>query len=180
MRIDRLTEPAALLMTAAGKDHLRYELTDEDAYIDSLIAAATQRAEVYLARALVARDLKLVLDAFPGGADDTIELPHPPCISITSLKYLDSAGALQTLPASSYTTSIPSAPQASRARIAPVTEWPTTQSDTMDTVRVEFKAGYSSSATVPAAIKQAILLIVAALFEHRGDDEEPEIGRAHV
>lgn len=168
MRVDRLTTPAAWLTLAEAKAHVRVDITDDDTYITSLITAATDRAETYLVRALMPRDLALVLDAFPA---DIIDVPRPPFISLTHIKYTDTAGTLQTLASSSYTVSIPSGPQASRARIAPVTTWPTTKG-AMDAVTVTFRAGYTDAASVPMPIKQGVLMVLAALYEHRGDDPE--------
>ena len=49
--------------------------------------------------------------------------------------------------------------------------WPST-STRPDAVTVSYTAGYGSSADdVPARAKAAIKLILADLFEHRGDDD---------
>lgn len=163
MRVDRLTEPAALLTLAETKAHLRVDGTTEDTQITALIASATQRVEAYLGRSLMSRNLSLVLDAFPEG---TIAIPLPPCISLTDVKYIDTAGTQQTLAASAYILSVPSGPKAQRARIAPVTTWPATKA-VMDAVKITYAAGYS---TVPDVIKEGVLLIVGALYNHRGDE----------
>lgn len=168
MRVDRLSEPAALITVDTALSHLRRSDGDSEGwYIESLIGAATARAEAYLFRPLMPRALALVLDAFPEG---TIELPQPPCISVTSVQYLDAGGTLQTLPPSDYIVSLPTGPKALRARVAPVTSWPTTKA-VMDAVTITYTAGYS---TIPTVITQAVLMLIAALDLHRGDDTTDE------
>jgi uncharacterized phiE125 gp8 family phage protein len=76
-----------------AKDHLRVVTTDEDQYISSLCLAATDFAEKFQNRTFVKRTRTMVLDAFP----TVIRPPWPPLISVTTLKYIDSDGAEQTL-----------------------------------------------------------------------------------
>ena len=38
---------------------------------------------------------------------------------------------------------------------------------------IAFTCGYGAAADVPAPITSAILLLLAALYEHRGDDAAP-------
>ena len=43
----------------------------------------------------------------------------------------------------------------------------------VNAVAIAFTAGYGAAGDVPAAIGQAILQIVSALYEHRGGDTVP-------
>ncbi len=47
------------------------------------------------------------------------------------------------------------------------TDWPDTQADAINAVRVRFTAGYGAAAAVPANIKQWMLLQIAAAYRNR-------------
>jgi hypothetical protein len=53
--------------------------------------------------------------------------------------------------------------------------WPVTQAGRPEAVEVDFEAGYATVAAIPAEAIQAVLLIVADRYEHRGDEEGREI-----
>src|SRR3989442_14053609 len=104
-----------------AKLHLRVTGTDDDAYIDGLITAAREYLEKIENRAFITQTLRMQLDSFPDLPNATLKFFIPtysvesylaraislmsgplrlfrsPCISITSIKYLDANGTLQTL-----------------------------------------------------------------------------------
>ena len=129
-----------------------------DDLIDDLLASATLEVEELTGRAIGAQTLRLTLDGF----SDTIELPKGPVSSVTSVTYYDAAGALQTASASLYTTDLVSDPQWIVLNDGEV--WPDTL-DAVNVVLVLYVTGYG--ANVPAPIKQAIRMLVAARFENR-------------
>ncbi|WP_395055191.1 head-tail connector protein [Polaromonas sp.] len=124
--------------------------TTHDALITSLITAAREFAEHYTGRALAGQTLEGALDSFPDC--DYIDLPMPPVVSVTSIKYTDTAGAEQTLSTGAYALSAYGL--GNRVNLAANGEWPSTQ-EVADAVRVRFVAGYT---TAPKAVKAAILL----------------------
>lgn len=65
---------------AKAKEWCRVDYADQDAVLNLLIAAATERAEEITGRAFIQRQLELRLDAFPAGK--VIELPFPPLRSV--------------------------------------------------------------------------------------------------
>jgi hypothetical protein len=154
--------PSVLPVTLAeAKAQVRVDHSDEDSKIDALIAAAVSyldgRSGV-LGRCLVTQTWELTLDSFP---DEEIELPIGPVQSVTSITYVDTFGAEQTISASDYyvdTTSL-------SAWVVPEVAWPDTM-PAANAVTVRFVAG-TSSAEVPAAIKHAVLLLVAHWYENR-------------
>lgn len=75
------------------KLHLRVENTDDNALITALIVAAREQAESITARALCTQTWELVLDAFP----EACVLRHSPVQSVTSVDYIDTDGASQSL-----------------------------------------------------------------------------------
>jgi uncharacterized phiE125 gp8 family phage protein len=132
----------------------------EDAQFNAWITAARKHIEQLTNRSMLTTVRRITLDAFP----NCIKLWKPPIISVTSITYIDTAGATQTLSASTYTTSLISVP----GRITPAygLTWPSVQSR-MDAVNVNYTAGYASAVLVPQPLKQAMLLLVRHWWENR-------------
>lgn len=156
-----VTAPASDPVTLAeAKAQLRVDASDEDALITSLIKAATaylDGRQGILGRCLMTQTWELTLDAFP--ADGDIEIPLGPVASVTSVTYVDTAGATQTVSDVNYyldNTSV-------SAWVIPQATWPTTM-DAANAVTVRYVAG---AAAAPLPIKQAILLLVAHWYENR-------------
>jgi len=152
-------EPISL---ADAKAHLRVDADGEDALIGLLIGSARQAAEHQLGRALIAQTWELVLDAFPAAE---IEIPAAGVSAITSVKYLDSTGAEQTLDSAAYVLDAESTP----AYLLPAAgySWPST-ADAVNTVRVRFTAGFGATAAdVPAAIRHWMLLHIGSGYANR-------------
>lgn len=167
MSLTLITPPAALAVDLAqAKLELRAQSgSAEDALITRYITAATERAEHETGRAVMDQEWELVLDAFPLAE---IELAKPPVVSITSVKYLDAAGALQTLPNTAYTLDALKLPGWLFPALG--TSWPATQ-DVANAVRVRFRCGY---ATTPAGLLVAapglvdwLMVQVATRYDHR-------------
>lgn len=153
-----------------AKDHLR--LTDiggpheHNGMIADLIIAATEDVEAHTGRALVQRSFEYRQNGF----SRVIELPRAPVQSVTSVKYLDTNGAEQTLATSVYDTDLVHEP--SLITLAYGENWPSVR-NTRGSVRVVFVAGYALDGTdyrknIPKSIKQAILMIVEDLYEFSG------------
>ena len=156
------TKPATGPVTLdEAKLHLRVTCTADDAYITTLIKVARLHAELFQNRSYITQTLELRMDCFP---QFLIELPRPPSISVTSIKYIDSNGDTQTLDASKYTTDFNSYV----ARIVPAFNetWPTTRR-VIDAVTIEYQAGYGAASDVPETIRQAILLLIGVWYENR-------------
>lgn len=151
------SEPVTL---TEAKAHLRVDGTDDDTLISALIVAARQGAEHSTGRALMPQTWELALDEF----EDEIDLPNPPLISVTSVKYTDSDGVEQTIDAADYQVDSHSAP----ARLLPAygLEWPTSR-EQANAVLVRYQAGYADAASVPQEIKAWMLLRVGLLYENR-------------
>lgn len=118
------------------KAHLRLDLasTEEDDYLAALITAARVSCEAQINRSVIGVDLVLAIDRFPRTWSDPtllgarrrelleIQLPGGKVASVTTVQYVDTAGTLQTLDPSTYTTALANRP----GRIAPVDCWPET------------------------------------------------------
>ncbi len=105
-----------------------------------------------------------------------IELPRGNLGAIASVKYIDPDGVEQTLASTEYTADAVAVP--GRVRLAFGKYWPATQWPRWDAVRIRYSVGWAVTAgawTGPTPLKQAILLLVSQLYEHRS----PEVmGRA--
>lgn len=163
MPVVKTAEPSAEPVTLAeAKVHCRVEVSDDDAYITSLIVAVRMAAEQALQRTLITSTYKLNLDCFPSGA---IELPYPVLQSVTSVKYYDTNGTQQTLTASThYRLDLVSQPGAVHA----VDSWPDTQTRP-DAVEVVYVAGWANAAAVPQSIKHWMMMRVETLYDARAD-----------
>jgi uncharacterized phiE125 gp8 family phage protein len=162
MAIVQLTAPASEPVTdAEASDHLRVDSGDEWALIASLIVAARQRAEAYTELAFVSRSFGMYLDRFPSGA---FRVPCAPLVSVESIKYYDANNVEQTLSPSDYYVDAISKP----GRITPATSWPGTYSRP-NAVSIVLTAGFGTPADVPQVIKQAMLLMIGDMHEHRED-----------
>lgn len=162
MALRLVTPPTVEPVTLVdAKAHLRITSSAEDALLAGLITAARQVAESECRRALITQTWEKVLDEFP----DEIELPYPPIQAITSIVYIDTAGAQQTLASAGYFLDSKSEP----GWVAPAYgyTWPQTQ-DAWNVVTITYRAGYGSQASdVPQAIRQWILLMVGHYYENR-------------
>ena len=165
MSLTRLVAPTERLLTLAeAKQHLRVEGAEDDQLIESLIEAAEGHldgADGILGRALVTQTWRLRLDRWP---DDEILVPLPPLRSVSKVEYVDTSGNVQVWDAAQYDVDTESEP----ARIRPAYgyTWPAARL-VPGAVRVEFEAGYGGAADVPRPIRQAALVLVGHLYEHR-------------
>ncbi len=144
---------------AEAKLAVNYEddQTDKDSTIASLIVAAREWAEGFTGRAFCTQTWELKLDGFLS----CIELNKPPVQSVTSITYVDTNGASQTLSPSLYTTDLPTGPAALPGRIVPAYQqsWPSTR-DVPNAVTVRFVCGYGGPESVPERLKLAIKMQV--------------------
>lgn len=149
------------------------EGTTEDTLLDQLIAAATDYTERALGRALVSQTWDLYLDAFPPSDKHMLEVPRPPLISVTHIKYWDLNDVEQTWDSSKY---VVDTDREYKAVIYPAINesWPSPRVFPK-AVNVRYVAGYADSGAsppvladnVPEAIKQAIMMLVGHLYENR-------------
>lgn len=160
MGLVRLEAPAALHTLAELQLHLRVDNAEEDDRLLALGAAAVEAAEAFTRRRFVSQKWRLLLDAWP---DRAITVPYAPLLSVESVKYVDAAGTLQTLATTQYAVRTTETP-GEIVRAYDVS-WPDVRT-WVDVVRVEFTAGYGAAAAVPAAIRQAVLLIVGGLYDN--------------
>jgi uncharacterized phiE125 gp8 family phage protein len=163
-------EPVTLGET---KSYLRITGTQDDDTLSGLITAARQSfdgRDAWFRRALLTQTWDYFLPDFPieCDADDWlagIRVPLPPLQSVTTVKYLDPNGALQTLAGSEYVIDTNAQP----GRIVPAFGkfWPATQG-MPNSVQIRFVAGYGTKmADVPIEIRLWLKQAVGFLYENR-------------
>lgn len=167
----RVTPPAVdLLSLAEMKTQTRVEHGADDAYLTALGQAVTDHLEGYagyLGRCLISQTWTLRMPGFPGCC---IQIPLPPLIGVTSIRYVDPDGVEQTVLADTY--HVLDGPR-SQVVLANGEAWPAVEWNPR-AVTVTFVCGYGAAASdVPAAIRAAALLTVADLYANRGDEAEP-------
>lgn len=159
------TSAVSLVSLEMAKLQTRVTHTSEDDLFVQLIEAARDRAENETLRALGTQTWEETFDGFPGCGYITIQ--KPPLQSVTLVKYRDTTGTLQTWASSNYVVEAPAGPKAARGRLslASGVNWPTTYGQAGDVV-IRFVCGYTPS-TLPALLRQAMLLDLSALYRNR-------------
>ena len=172
MRLSLKTAPAAAALdwTTEVMEHLRLDSSEEQGRVMTiLVPAAQQWAESATGRQLVTATWTLFLSSFPGDSSCPIWLPKPPLQSVTSVKYYDGAGVLQTWAASNYSYVAPAGPKCGGGYILPKAGafYPSVYGSPYE-VEIEFVAGYGATfAAVPGLLKAGMLLLVGEQFERR-------------
>ena len=152
------------------KSHLRIHssVTVDDALLMAMQRAALSHAEETLAsgRAFITQTWREYWDGFPHWSP--LLLSKAKVQSVTSVKYIDTAGVQQTWSASLYDTDLISS-ERQRARIEPAfgEVWPSTR-HVMNAVEVEYVAGWGIDwNSVPEDARLGLLGLTGHLYENR-------------
>lgn len=174
-RITVVTPPTLFPVTLAQARRqiiLASDDTSRDDELNDLIAAAVEQWESDTDSCLMARTLRVYLESLSG---DEIYLPSRPVASITSILYFDDGNTQQTL-----STSVYDLDQGERSVNLKFNQvWPSL-STRWDAVQVNYVAGVSSLADVPAIAKRAVMLLIGYYFaKNRGDNDGANDMRAY-
>jgi uncharacterized phiE125 gp8 family phage protein len=161
-------EPVSLL---EAKAHLRVDHDDEDALIARLIVAARESCERITSRAFIQQAWRLWCDAWPDCVPRVIPIPRPPLMSLTSVAAYDRSGAATLLSSDAYI--VDSAAVPGRIIFTDIAVLPVDLRQA-NAIAISYQAGYGANAPdVPAAIRGAILSLVAQRYEARGESAVP-------
>ncbi len=157
-----ITPPAAEPLTLADvKTHLRLDGTAEDALLNSLIAAARQYLEATAGLALITQNLRFYLDDWP--QDGLIQLAIAPLQSLESVTVYDATGNPQAVALTGHVLDAAASP----ARLFLPMQPPTSRA--LNGIEIDVTAGFGNTgADVPDALKRAMLMHVALMYELRG------------
>ena len=167
--VTRATGPAVEPLTVAeAKLHLRVDISDDDAYIGTLITAAREWVENYLDRTLITTQLILRAAEFP---TEELELARPPMVASGTatavvITYTLADTTTATLSTALYRVDRTSTP----GNVAPIINgtWPSDVIEDANAVAVTYWAGYGpTSASVPATIRHAMLMLIGHWYESR-------------
>lgn len=161
MALKLITAATEFAVTVAEvKLACRFDAADLDSDITAMIADATRLFEHETGQCVMTQVWELTLDAFPAA----FELTRVPVASITSVKYTDGSGVLQTLAAEAYT--LDSSNGYGPAFVVPAfgTSWPASRAQ-INAAVLRYTAGYATAAAVPSQIKRQIKIFVAMMIE---------------
>lgn len=167
------------------KDHLRLSDQTDDTLVRGLIIAATKHVEEVTQRTLMNTTYNLFIDyvhetdypLWEGtrvGPDiayrqNFIELPRAPLVSVTHVKSYDDSDTATTFDSSKYFVDTANTPP--RIVLRDGQSWPT-GIRAANGLEIQYVAGYGSNDTdVPEPIRLAIMQIITANYEYRGDEE---------
>lgn len=156
-----LTPPASEPVTLKqAKKQLELAEADDshDEQLQFLIETSRDSVERDTGMAMLTQTVEHV----QAGFTVAIQLQRRPVQSITSIQYYDDGNSIQTLSTNIYQLN----PSKERIELKYLQDWPTT-ADRWDAVKVTYVAGYTSPASVPASLRQMMLLKLGFLFENR-------------
>lgn len=145
---------------AEAKDHLRVIGDDLDSEVAAALEAAVEYCETASGRAL--RLSHSVTQTYYDWPLNPVRLSRQPVKSITSVTYYDAYNTLQTVATSDYRL-IAGGDHAAFLEFDDNFTEPTL-AERFDAMAVNYVAGYTSAAAVPAAAKFAIRTVLSELF----------------
>ena len=150
------------------KLHLRVDGTDEDEYLEGLIKTAREQVETLTQRALLTQTWDYFLDSWPD--ENYIKLPFGNLVSVTSVKYKDSAGTETTMVVTTAYLVETNGDQCGRIVLPYMVSWPVVTLYPSNPITVRFVCGWTTAELVPFRIKEAIKMICSKHYESRGED----------
>jgi uncharacterized phiE125 gp8 family phage protein len=162
-----LTTPPAVepVSLAEAKAHLRVTHTDDDTYISTLIVSARLRVEKRSGLRLITQGWSQFIDCWsPFGV---VDLQINPVSSVSDIIIYGDTDTPATIDPAHYFLDATSRPPRVVFRQG---RNPSPPGRRAKGIEIRLTAGFGLAAAVPQDLKQAILLLVADAFTHRGDD----------
>lgn len=149
------------------QSHCRVESAEDSAWLIRAVRVATTMVERSTRRRLISRAMQWRIPSF-GPRHTYLGFPVAPLREVTEVRYTPPSGGEQVvIPPEEYTVETYRTP----AAIGPALgrEWPETVRYGW-AVTVDLVAGYGAAAAdIDERLRQAILLMVAHMYEHRGE-----------
>ncbi|MCR9252287.1 MAG: hypothetical protein NXI20_17815 [bacterium] len=183
MKLELTTGPSVEPVTVQeAADHVYTDASYDNKKLERNISACRKIAESYCERAFINQVWKMTLDGFPSktsyNKEGAIFIPKGKIQSLTSnqISYIDSSGSSQTLTLDTDFTMDNTGDVARLIPTASLGTWPTTSTDHLNTVTVDFTAGYGTSlGDEYNGIKDAILMHLGTLYDLRQTHTTVEI-----
>ena len=163
-------QPAAEPMTLAeAKLWLKVSQSLTDDEISGLLRTCREEGELQTGRSWLTKTMLLRLPCWP--TDGEIELPNPPLLEVTSVKYYDESSVQQTLSSASYWTT--ASEERGLITLKSTAEWP----DLEDLgrpfpIEILFVAGYGPAGSdLPGPAMNGYRLLLGHLMQNRTQEE---------
>lgn len=160
----RIVEPpsAEPISVEEVKRHCVIESTDDDDLLPDLIKAARSHVEAYCNARFAEQTIECECDSFA----DFARLPEGPLKSVTSIRYVDPAGAEQTLSEGVYVERKDGLEPSIGLKSGQ--SWPTIRPGS----RITLTAVYGGE--LPASVRVAMLMFIDDVYHQRGNSSREE------
>jgi uncharacterized phiE125 gp8 family phage protein len=170
--LPKLIQPPALepVSLAEARQWLRDDGFEEDQLIQTLIVSARITVEAYTRRFLVEQKWRLSFDEWPETVPTygKMDIPFTPCRTIERIRVYDNASTSHLLDAESFRLS----GSYDGALLIFLTQ-PPLPGLMREGIEIDIVVGYGAQPSdTPAPLRRAILMLVAAWRENRGDTPE--------
>ena len=159
-----ITAPALEPVTLAdAKAHLRLDTDDDDQLLTAAIVAARVHVEALTRRLLIEQGWRVYLDQWP--RKRIVRLSPAPLIAVDAVTVYDANGDPTVVAADDYEVDTVAVP----GRLVLSGSAPVVVGKAVNGIEIDVTAGYGpSSVDVPAPLRQAIMMLTAHWYEHRG------------
>ena len=159
-----ITGPALEPVSVAeAKAHLRIDGEDDDAYLTAAIVSARVHVEALTRRMLIEQSWRVYFDTWP--RKRIVTIPVAPLIGVETVTVYDADGEPVVVDPDDYVADAIACP----GRLILLSPVPATVGRAVNGIEIDVTAGYgASSVDVPSPLRQAIMMLVAHWYEHRG------------
>lgn len=155
--------PAEPVTLAEARSWLKLDTQDDDPLVAALVTAARMAVEAASGCILVSQTWRWSFDAWP--PDPILSCPLGPVSAVAGIGVADATGSLVALPASRWSADIASQP----ARVALAGPLPVPGSP-LAGIAIDLVCGFGPlPASVPEPLRMAVRLMLAFLYENRGE-----------
>lgn len=167
-RLAKLTGPTVEpVSTNEAREYLKVDDSTDDRMLHAQIRAVREEAEVFTRRSFLEQTWEMAIDGEISRA--VLEVPRPPLISVTSIKYYSKDNTENTYGSSNYTVETSGTP--GRVFLNDGAEWPS-DLRAFRSIVVTYKAGFGTSPTaIPPLIIEAILRQLSHLYEDKNAED---------